>query len=82
MLCLSKKIKGNGIVSLFTQFVCILLILSLTSGFALLFTSNRRLFIMLSFAHFLNDTVTRCLALEATNCAVKRLIIFNSNLAH
>ncbi len=60
----------------------ILLILSFTSSLALLFTSNRWLLIMLSFAHLLNNTVARCLTLETADSAVKRLILFNSNLAH
>ena len=37
---------------------------------------------MLSFADFLDDTVTRSLTLKATQCAVKRFVLFNSNLAH
>ena len=59
-----------------------LFILSFTSSLALLFTSNRRLFIMLSFAYFLDNTVTRSLTLETAECAVKRFIFLNFYLAH
>lgn len=37
---------------------------------------------MLSFAYFLDNAVTRCLTLEATECAVKRFILFYFNLTH
>lgn len=37
---------------------------------------------MLSFANFLDDTITRSLALKASECAVKRLIFFYFYLAY
>ncbi len=62
---------------------CIFLfVLSLTSGLALLFASNRRLFVMLSFSYFLDDAIARSLALKSAKCAIKRFIFFNSNLTH
>jgi hypothetical protein len=64
------------------QIICSLFVLSFTSSLALLFAGNRGLLIMLSFADFLDDTVTRSLTLKATQCAVKRFVLFNSNLAH
>ena len=54
----------------------------INSSLALLFTSNRRLFIMFSLANFLDDTITRSLTLESSECAVKRFVFFNFYLAH
>jgi hypothetical protein len=62
--------------------VYVLLILSLAGSLALLFAGYRRLFVMLSLANLLNDTVTGGLALKASECAVERLILLNFNLTH
>ena len=37
---------------------------------------------MFSFAYFLNDAVTRSLALKATKSVVKRLALFYFNFTH
>lgn len=53
-----------------------------TSSFGLFLSLYRGLLVMLSFAYFLDNAVTRCLTLEATECAVKRFILFYFNLTH
>lgn len=37
---------------------------------------------MFSLANFLDDTITRSLTLESSECAVKRFVFFNFYLAH
>ena len=55
---------------------------ALTSSFGLFLSLYRGLLVMLSLANFLDNAVTRSLAFKASECAVKRFIFLNFNLAH
>ena len=61
---------------------CRLFILAFASGFRLFLSLYRGLLVMLSFTHFLDNAVAGRLALETSERAVKRFILFYFYLTH
>ena len=58
------------------------LILALTSSLGFLLSLHAGLFVVLSFADFLNDSIARCLPLEPSQGAIQGFIFFYFDLAH
>jgi hypothetical protein len=59
-----------------------LFVLTLTSSLGLFLSLYRGLLVVLSFAYFLDNAVTRSLTLETSESAVKRFILFYFYLTH
>ena len=62
--------------------LCISVIFSLAGSLRFLLATNRRFFVMFALADFLLDAGFRTAALESSQRAVKRFILFYDNACH